>query len=124
MVLGIGSDLVDIARIKKLFEKYGDKFLHHVYTVNEIHYCQTKRDPVPSLAARFAAKEAISKAFGTGIGEQFHWKSAEILNDANGAPNVQLDTLGTALLKKLGGTVVKITLSHTPTLAKAVAIIS
>jgi len=83
---GIGVDIVDIRRIRKSFEKYGDRFLRRVLTEKEIGYCKGKKDMMPSVAARFAAKEAISKAVGSGISGGFSWGSVEIDNDEHGKP--------------------------------------
>jgi len=83
---GIGVDIVDIRRIRKSFEKYGDSFLRRVLTEKEISYCKRKKDMMPSVAARFAAKEAISKAVGSGISGGFSWGSVEIDNDEHGKP--------------------------------------
>ncbi len=123
-IIGIGIDLVDIPRIEKLYRNSQAHFLRLVFTEDEQRHClkQSSR-PWIHLAARFAAKEAIAKAFKTGIGENFSWKSASILNDPSGAPTVLLDDRTTALLKKLGGSRVLVSLTHTRLLAQAVCVI-
>ena len=83
---GIGVDIVDIRRIRKSFSKYGEKFLTRVLTEHEIAYCRKKADMMPSVAARFAAKEALSKAVGKGISESFSFGSVEVVNDGDGRP--------------------------------------
>ncbi|ASQ89701.1 holo-[acyl-carrier-protein] synthase [Prosthecochloris sp. GSB1] len=87
---GIGVDIVDIRRIRKSVEKYGERFLRRVLTETELAYCRKKADMMPSVAARFAAKEALSKAIGEGISEAFSFESVEILNDARGRPFVRV----------------------------------
>ena len=75
--LGVGVDLVECYRIENLFQKQAKAFLDKIYTEEEIEYCMRFKNPIPSLSARFAAKEAVSKAFGTGIGEDLDWKSLD-----------------------------------------------
>lgn len=87
---GIGVDIVDIRRIRKSYEKFGERFLRRVLTENEISYCRRKKDLIPSVAARFAAKEALSKALGTGISEGFSWSSVEVVNDKHGKPSMKV----------------------------------
>ncbi len=86
----IGVDIVDIRRIRKSYERYGERFLKRVLTDREICHCKRKKDMVPSVAARFAAKEAVSKALGTGIARGFTWKSVEVVNDENGRPSLHM----------------------------------
>lgn len=86
----VGVDIVDIRRIRKSYEKYGEKFLQRVLTENEISYCREKKDLMPSVGARFAAKEAVSKAIGSGISGRFSWKSVEVVNDEHGRPSLRV----------------------------------
>jgi holo-[acyl-carrier protein] synthase len=72
-VVGVGIDQIEVSRIRDSLEKHGDHFLNKIFSENEHSYCQDKADPAPCLAARFAAKEAISKALGTGFGPEFGW---------------------------------------------------
>ncbi len=121
--LGIGVDIVDVSRIRDLHERQGDRFIDRVYTESEKAYCLGMRFPDTHLAARFAAKEAISKAFSTGIGEHLNWTSMSIERGDRGQPTVELDDKGKRLLKKVGGSTVLISLSHTDTTAIAFAAI-
>ena len=73
-VLGIGVDLVEVARIQHSLDRFGERFLHRVFTDGEIEYSTSMKFPARHLAARFAAKEAVSKAFGTGIGKAMGWR--------------------------------------------------
>ncbi|MDP2363318.1 MAG: holo-ACP synthase, partial [Ignavibacteria bacterium] len=89
MVIGIGIDIIEIERIKKSIDKYGDSFLNKIYTQNELDYCLAKNNKYQHLAARFAAKEAIYKALASGWEKDATWKSMEILNEPNGLPVVK-----------------------------------
>ncbi|MDR2812527.1 MAG: holo-ACP synthase [Puniceicoccales bacterium] len=122
-IISIGHDIVEITRIQSACQKYGDRFLQKIYTPNEIKYCFSKKNPFPSLASRFAAKEAVSKAFHCGIGPQFHWKSAEINHQINGRPIIILDPLGQNLLQQFHGSDILITLTDTLSIASAVALL-
>ena len=91
---GIGIDIIEIERIKAAAEKYGDNFLNRIYTENELRYCRRRKAlRYPELAVRFAAKEAYSKAIGTGIGQLGNingvgWKDIEIVNNSAGKPHI------------------------------------
>ena len=78
MILGTGIDLIEVARIASSFAKFGERFVNRVLLPDEIAYCLAHKNPAPFLAVRFAAKEAVSKAFGTGIGAQLGWQDIEI----------------------------------------------
>lgn len=121
ILIGLGADLVDVDRIRGVVERQGERFLHRVYTDEEREYCLGMRDPHPHLAARFAAKEAVSKAFTTGIGAELGWRSVSIYHGERHEPLVRLDDKGEKLLKEVGASRVLITLSHTQTAAMAVA---
>lgn len=88
MAKGIGIDIIEVARIKNLVEKYGDKFFQRILTDKEIAYCKSFVHPELHFAGRFASKEAYSKAIGTGISKNFGWKDIEILNDSKGKPYI------------------------------------
>ncbi len=122
-VIGLGADLVEVERIRGVLERQGERFLNRVFTGEERAYCSGMKYPHKHYAARFAAKEAISKAFTTGISAELGWKSASIFHGSRHEPLVRLDEQGTALLRKIGGTRVVVTLSHTDTNAMAVAAI-
>src|SRR5260370_39407271 len=89
-IVGLGFDATDIPRVREVFERYGDRFLHRVFTDGEIAYCTRHRDPVPSLAARFAAKEATMKALGTGHSRGVLWKDIEVFRHG-GPPQLRLN---------------------------------
>jgi holo-[acyl-carrier protein] synthase len=121
ILIGLGSDLVDVARVAGVRERQGERFLSRVFTDEERVYCDGMKYPDKHYAARFAAKEAVSKAFTTGIGAELGWKSISVYHGSRHEPLVRLDEKGTALLKQVGGTHVLLTLSHTDTAAMAVA---
>jgi len=85
-VISIGVDLCDISRLSKLISEHDDQFLKKVFTVAEISYCSPKANGVVNFAARFAAKEALLKALGTGLRSGTNWKDVEVLNDELGKP--------------------------------------
>ncbi len=88
-ILGLGFDATDIPRISTTFERYGDRFLRRVFTDGEIAYCTRRRNPVPHLAGRFAAKEAAMKALGTGHSRGVLWKDIEVVR-LSGPPQLRL----------------------------------
>ena len=123
MILGIGIDIIEVERIRASHERFGDRFLHRILQPSEIEYCLSHRVPAPFLAARFAAKEAISKAFGTGIGAALGWQDMEIRRKESGEPYVVLHGKGKELFAARGGKQLLISLSHTENFAAATAIL-
>ncbi|MCX6165347.1 MAG: holo-ACP synthase [Ignavibacteriae bacterium] len=89
MIKGIGIDIIDIKRIKRIIEQFGDRFFEKILTEKEIAYCKSFSKPDLHFAGRFAAKEAYSKSIGTGISKDFGWRDIEILNDEKGKPYIQ-----------------------------------
>jgi holo-[acyl-carrier protein] synthase len=112
-VIGIGVDLVECARIQRSIDRFGDRFLYRVFTGGEIEYSMSMKFPARHLAARFAAKEAVSKAFGTGIGKAMGWRNIDIRKKASGEPFLVFSGPAQELAAKRGVTSVLITLSHT-----------
>jgi holo-[acyl-carrier protein] synthase len=123
MILGTGIDIIEVARIAASFEKFGDRFVNRILLPDEIAYCLGHRRPAPFLAARFAAKEAVSKAFGTGIGAQLGWQDIEIRRHESGEPFVVLRGKGNELFSLRGAKKLHISLSHTESYAAATAIL-
>ena len=122
VVRGIGIDLIETERIRGVWERQKDRFLERVFTAGERAYCLKMKDPVPFLAARFAAKEAVSKAFTTGIGKELGWKSIEVCKGERQQPWIKLDEQGQKLLRAVGGSDVLVSLSHTGNYGMAVAV--
>ena len=109
----IGVDLIEVERIRSLRERWGSRFEERIFTPAEREYCARKHDPMQSLAARFAAKEAVFKALGTGWNFGMRWQEIEILNDHYGKPEVRLTgaVLEYAIRKNMA--CIQISLSHT-----------
>src|ERR1700693_5795071 len=112
-VIGIGVDLVECARIQHSLDRFGEKFLRRVFTEGEIEYSMSMKFPARHLAARFAAKEAVSKAFGTGIGKAMGWRNIDIRKKKSGEPFLVFSGPAQELGTKRGVTSALITLSHT-----------
>ena len=123
MILGTGIDIIEVARIARSVEKFGERFLQRVLVADEIAYCRAHKNPAPFLAARFAAKEAVSKAFGTGIGAQLGWRDIEIRRKESGEPFIVLHGKGAELFAARGAKRLHISLTHTEIYAAATAIL-
>ena len=122
-VLGIGVDLVECARIQRSIDRFGDRFLHRVFTDGEIEYSMSMKFPARHLAARFAAKEAVSKAFGTGIGKAMGWRNIDIRKKESGEPFLVFSGPAEGFVAQRGVTSALITLSHTENYAVACAVL-
>ena len=99
-IFGIGTDIVNIKRMEKSLRRNGDAFKKRIFSKNEIIYCERKKNPSTSYAKRFAAKEALSKALGTGIRKGIDFKNIEISNDKFGKPSIKLSGSTASFLKK------------------------
>jgi holo-[acyl-carrier protein] synthase len=119
MIESVGVDIVEVYRIKKAAERWGDRFIHRVFTPWEINYCSSKSFPEQSYAARFAVKEAVLKAIGTGLNKGAKWTSIEIVNDELGQPQVRL---GQSIKEIIGARKIIVSMSHTHEHAVASAI--
>ena len=117
-ILGIGLDATDIPRVADVFARYGERFLRRVFTDGEIAYCTRRRNPVPHLAGRFAAKEAAMKALGTGQSQGVLWKDIEVVR-RGGPPRLQLHggAARRAEVMKVRGSL--LTITHSESLALA-----
>jgi len=118
-LLGIGTDIVETDRIARSIAQFGSKFLDRIFLPGEIQYCSPMRNPTPHYAARFAAKEAISKAFGTGIGDQIGFIDIEVRRKASGEPFILLHGSGKELARRRGVETIQLSLSHTELFAVA-----
>jgi holo-[acyl-carrier protein] synthase len=117
-IIGLGFDATDIPRVREVFERYKDRFLQRVYTAGEIAYCMRQRDPVPSLAGRFAVKEAAMKALGTGHTRGVLWKDIEVYRHG-GPPQLRLSGGALRRFEAMRGTRSLVTITHAETLAMA-----
>ena len=122
-ILGVGMDIVETKRIAESIERFGDRFLQRVFLEGEVAYAKSMKFPHLHLAARFAAKEAISKAFGTGIGHEMGWRDLEIVRETGGAPKVRLHGRAEAYAKARGVQEVHVSLSHTTEYGAASAVV-
>ncbi len=118
MILGIGTDVVAVARMKAAFERTGRRFLDKVFTEAELEYCWSRPDPWPHMAARFAAKEAVIKALGLGLDPH----EIEIYHQEDGCPAVTLHGSAIDATARYGTLDLKVSLSHTSDLALACAL--
>ena len=122
MIAGLGVDLVETARIRDSLARFGDRFKKRVFCAGEQEYCDRMADPSIHYAGRFAAKEAVSKAFGTGIGRRVGWLDIEVIRDAGtGEPSIRLHGKGLDLLRGRGVEKVLVSLAHTKDYAVATA---
>lgn len=122
-ILGVGVDLVEIERIAQLRQKHADRLCTMVFLPEEMEYCLKKSNPDESLAARFAAKEAVMKALGTGWSEGVHFMGIEVTNESGGKPGIRLHGRTKEMANQLGAGTIHISLSHSRDMAIAQAII-
>ena len=123
MILGVGVDIVEVVRIEQSIARHGDHFLQRIFTEDEIAYCSKMKSPGPNYAARFAAKEAVSKAFGVGIGAQLGWLEIEVRRKENGAPFIELHRGSAEFARIRGVREIHLSLSHTAAYAVAQVVI-
>lgn len=116
---GLGNDIIEIERIRQSIDRHGQHFLNRLFTHREQDYCYKFKDPVPHFAGRFAAKEAIAKALGTGFGADLSWYDIEILGDEHGKPIVHLSEEAKT---RLNNPRLLVSISHSTSHATAVAI--
>lgn len=121
MVIGIGIDIIEISRIKKSIDRFGDHFLDKIYTPGEKAYCENKANKYQHYAARFSAKEAVAKALSTGWNNEFRWQNIEVFNESTGMPYVKLSGKLESFLAD--GKELKISMSHSENYTTCVAII-
>ena len=123
MILGLGIDIIEVARISASLEKFGERFGQRILLPEEMAYCLSHRQPAPFVAARFAAKEAISKAFGTGIGAALGWRDMEIAHKPTGEPFVILHGKGKELFAARKAKQLLVSISHTDNYAAVTAVL-
>lgn len=122
-LFGIGIDVVETRRIRRSIERHGERFVRRIFTDGEIAYCRAAKFPELQFSARFAAKEAVSKAFGTGIGEMMGWTDIEVVRESSGEPRIVLHGPARSLAANLRVHEVKVSLTHTRDYAAANAVI-
>ncbi|HEV8439835.1 MAG TPA: holo-ACP synthase [Methylomirabilota bacterium] len=111
-IKGIGVDLARIPRMREIVKRWDERFLRRVFTDEELAYCRRRRDPVPHLAARFAAKEATLKALGTGMRMGVSWREMEVRRERGEAPTMVLSGRCHAIALAKGGRAVLLSLTH------------
>lgn len=121
-VVGIGTDIVECLRIAQMIERHGELFISRVYTDHEIDYCQCRKQATQHFAGRWAAKEAVLKALGTGWRRGISWRDVEIRNDASGKPTVALRGGARDMVEELEITQMLISISHCRSHATAYAL--
>ena len=121
-IYGIGIDVIEVERIEEALGEFGDRFLERIFTVEERAYCSRQKRPELHYAARWAAKEAVSKAFGTGIGAELAWTEVEVLRGVAGEPSLLLHGAGKEFAEREGIKEIKISLTHAKHYAAANAV--
>ncbi|MBF0136101.1 MAG: holo-ACP synthase [Magnetococcus sp. DMHC-1] len=123
MILGIGSDLVRIQRIRTAMERFGERFLQRIYSPQELAFCQVRQDPAPCLAKRFAAKEAFVKALGSGFRDGIWFRDVEVVNDAFGRPCLAIHGPAATRMTRIGITHIHLSISDESGFALAFVVV-
>jgi holo-[acyl-carrier protein] synthase len=119
MLLGTGIDIIEIDRVAASIDRFGDRFLHRIFTPVEIAYCRRKKNAAESFAARFAAKEAGAKALGTGIQHGVTWQELEVRRQPGSRPTLHLSGRAAELAERMGVRHIALSLTHSTTIAMA-----
>lgn len=122
MVLGLGTDLIEIDRIEQSIRRFGDAFLQRIFTPGEIAYCDRKKNAAESFAARFAAKEAGAKALGTGISRGVGWREFEVRRAPGERPELYISGRAQEIARTLGVRRLSLSLSHSRSISIAVVV--
>jgi holo-[acyl-carrier protein] synthase len=122
MVIGLGTDLIEIERIERSVARFGERFLERVFTPGEIAYCHAKKGPAESFAARFAAKEAGAKALGTGISRGVSWREFEVKRKPGQRPELHLSGRAAEIARELGVRRMSLSLTHSREMSMAVVV--
>jgi len=113
MILGTGIDITEVPRVAESISRFGDRFLHRIYTDGEIRYCESKANRVERYAARFAAKEAAMKALGTGWSRGIRWRDIEVYRQPGRRPTIRFHGRAAEFAANMGVKNVSLSLSHT-----------
>ena len=122
MIVGIGTDIIEVDRIEKLLSRQ-ERFKERIFTQGEIEYCEQKKNKVQNYAARFALKEALLKSIGTGWSEGVTFKEIEVVNDEKGKPELVLSGTVKRITEKMGVTNIQVSISHLKDLAIGMVIL-
>jgi holo-[acyl-carrier protein] synthase len=123
MIVGTGIDIAEVDRIAESITRFGDRFLHRIYTEGEIRYCESKANRFERYAARFAAKEAAMKALGTGWNHGVRWRDIEVTRQSGGRPTLVFHGKAAEFAARLGTTNIALSLTHTVAQAMAQVIL-
>lgn len=123
MIVGTGIDICEVSRIQAAFDRFGERFLRRVYTAAEIEYCRAKKNAIERFAARFAAKEAATKAIGTGLHFGVTWQDVEVRRAPGGRPTIHFYRAAAERFARLGGKHAHLSITHSGDLAVAQVII-
>ncbi|MBM3790648.1 MAG: holo-ACP synthase [Acidobacteria bacterium] len=123
MIIGVGVDIVDIRRMRRALERQDERFVRRLFTPAEAEFCRRHHDPVPYFAVRFAAKEALFKALGTGWSGGVSWLEVEVTREEQQAPSMTLTGKAEELSRSLGARTVHVSLSHSDESAVAIVIL-
>ncbi len=121
-LLGHGIDIIECERIKEVWDRHGDRFLRRVFTPREIEYCLAKKNPLPHLAGRFAAKEAVLKVLGTGWRGSIAWTDVEVTRAPSGQPSILLTGHSACIAGQMGIQTIQVSITHTRVYAAASAL--
>jgi holo-[acyl-carrier protein] synthase len=113
MIVGIGIDIAEVPRIQRAIERFGDRFLHRIFTAGEMRYCDSKANRMERYAARFAAKEAAMKALGTGWNHGVRWRDCEVTRMPSGRPTIVFHGVAAEFAARLGVKNAALSISHT-----------
>ncbi len=122
-IRGIGIDVIKVERLAASLERFGERMERRLFTDDELAYCRTSHDPLPHLAARFAAKEAASKALGTGMSQGVAWKDFEVIQPGGRQPRLEFHGRGKEILSAVGGRTSHLSLTHDGGVAIACVVI-
>jgi holo-[acyl-carrier protein] synthase len=123
MILGIGTDVIEVSRIKQALDKYGERFMRRLFTPTEIEYCTARKNAALHYAGRFAAKEAAFKAMQRGWGGDISWKDVEITNLPSGAPEITFHGKALEVVTEKKMTRAFVSISHVEEIATAVVVL-
>ena len=123
MILGIGTDVIEVSRIRQAVEKYGERFMRRLFTPAEIEYCTSRKNAALHYAGRFAAKEAAFKAMQRGWGGEISWKDVEITNLPSGAPQITFSGKALDVVTEKKMTRAFVSISHVEEIATAIVIL-
>ncbi len=123
MIIGLGIDLIELGRLRKTVKRFGERFLKRIYSEEEIAYCYRKVDPVPSLAGRFAVKEAAMKALGTGFSQGVFFKDIQVTRNPGQAPTLRFEGGARRRAEKIGVLTATISITHERDMGAAVVIL-